>query len=106
MEDDWVKLVIQNLLGALGVRAVGHTYTMLHGVKNVEKCAVIVSNNSQLNNIKRESETATVVTLGNLERLKGSRLPVVIDNFALSHLLYYTMKYILKLERENDRLQK
>ncbi len=88
-------------------RGVGHTSAMLHGAAS-RGCNIVAHDKYFGRELKQVAlqfgSIANIVTLDNLESLRGSTLPLVFDNYALESLLTESRMEILKLERENVRL--
>jgi hypothetical protein len=81
-------------------RGVGHTYTMLNGVVSNPKVKVVTANvaHAKTLGLKREQ----VITLDNLDRLRGNNCPLVFDNYTLMCLLNDTLCEINRLEKEKE----
>ena len=62
-------------------RRVGHTTAMLNGAMSDKNIIVIVAHKAQKDHIELPKEQ--MVTLGELERLRGLKKPVLIDHYAL-----------------------
>jgi hypothetical protein len=81
-------------------RGVGHTYTMLNGVVSNPKVKVVTANiaHAKTLGLKREQ----VITLDNLERLRGTNCPLVFDNYTLMCLLNDAIGEINRLEKNKE----
>ena len=76
--------IANGILGALMVRAVGHTYLMRTGTDRSNQCRVVVISARSGDDIAPKK----YVTLDDCaDKLRGTRLPIAIDNMALERLL-------------------
>lgn len=97
---NWLKLYFTTR------RGVGHTYTMIHGVKsNKDNCAVLVRNSIESNAVYREVGGKGFPIFSwdgdGIERMRGLRQALVIDNNAMISILGDALEEIRKLRVEN-----
>jgi hypothetical protein len=72
----------------IATRAVGHTHTLIHGADEQTNGTVVLAVNMKYaEEIARQCYQATPVSWSGLERLRGQRKPLVIDNSAMLCLL-------------------
>ena len=91
-----------------GVRAIGHTHLMMHGVvdntQHKQKVIVLVENKAQseyiLEQYKLPRTAVQFITYNDFERLRGIRKPIAIDNSVMSRLLRDVFKLIHHLLRK------
>ena len=88
-----------------GNRQVGHTRTMLNGAKNVD-CLVLFPTHSIAQTWRKEIPAARVVTLGNLQSLRGPNKPLAVDNSSMYVILSASISEIKKLKAELARAKK
>jgi hypothetical protein len=100
-------MIIENILHELrayyhGTRQIGHSTLMNVGTNNYNKPKrVLVLNRSHGDTMGlRRSE---MVDMGNLERLRGIHVPLVIDNGALLEIFDQTVLKYGELQSETDR---
>ena len=62
-------------------RQVGHTTAMLNGARSDKNIMVVVAHKGQMDYI--ELPRKQMITLAELERLRGLKRPLLIDHFAL-----------------------
>lgn len=96
---------IKNKLGIIlnhfvSTRQVGHTTVMKEGVNAHPESLVLVHSSDNAKALKLD--TSQIVSLNTLERLRGSKKPLVIDNAAMYSLLSETLHYISSLEEHID----
>ena len=77
-----------------GGRGCGKTEAMLKGAENVD-CIVVCATHAQEQQLKQRAPKIETISLENLDRLRGLRVPIVIDHYALE---------ILWQELEKERL--
>jgi hypothetical protein len=82
------------------IRGVGHTYTMLNGVVSNPKAKVVTVNIAHAKALGLKGEQ--VITLDNLDRLRGNNCPLVFDNYTLMCLLGEALGEINRLEDEKE----
>lgn len=84
-------------------RGVGNTYTMLNGAKNNPFAKVIVPTMivAKLMGLKPNQ----IISLDNLDALKGSSSPLAFDNSTLIRLFSDVLNEITRLEDENADLR-
>lgn len=68
-------------------RAVGHSWTMKHGVENSPRCLVLTHTYAQGQSLRIENPRAKIISLASLEKLRGQTDPLVMDNTAAGLLL-------------------
>ena len=73
---------------------------MIHGVENADRAAIIVYNIHSGRILYKQCPKAKIVSVNDLEKLKGLRLPISIDNFALQYIISSALRYIYELELE------
>lgn len=121
---------LSNQLGAFSdylatVRQVGHTTTMMEGVKNID--AIVVTHNENMGKtisdpnfqkvtpygdpfiLKKRthgSKIKTITIQSDLNKLRGMQLPMVFDNAALYVLFSQASVALDKLEMENITLSR
>ena len=65
----------------LGRRGIGNTYLMLNGVKNVDKCVVLVKNKSDADYMQNMiGQRINWVTPHTIDKLRGTNTPIAIDH--------------------------
>lgn len=67
-------------------RRVGHTSAMLNGARSDKNIVVVVAHKAQINYIELPKEQ--MITLGELDKLKGLKKPVLIDHYALQIMFH------------------
>lgn len=67
-------------------RRVGHTSAMLNGARSDKNIIVVVAHKAQMNYIELPKEQ--MITIGELDRLRGLKKPVLIDHLALQTMFY------------------
>jgi hypothetical protein len=103
-----IRFSLKTILGSLGIRGVGHTYAMLNGAKNTNQGVVVIAATSpEATRLKMQiGDKAVVVSLNNLESLRGLRKPVVIEHTALEMLFIEAIREIDRLEFRVNQLQR
>jgi len=99
---NWLKLYFDTR------RGLGHTYTMINGVKNnVDKCAVLVRNQSEAKYMFDMAGKGfrTFSWDGDFDRIRGLRFALVIDNNAMISILEDALDEIRKLRADNTALK-
>jgi hypothetical protein len=86
-------------------RNVGHTALLKEGSKHYDKGKFILAS-SKHNWDFLECEPNEVISLQNLETLRGHSKPMVIDNDALIEIFSEALMRIEALEKENKELRK
>lgn len=90
----------------LNLRGVGHTYTMIHGVKNNDALVIVAHHQNEQEVCRMAEKKIKCVALDEVNyKLRGNRLPLAIDNFALQHLLGYVFDVIQDIQAENNELK-
>jgi len=98
-----IKKQLTELAGYLStVRQVGHTYTMLHGAAKSERVAIVVHNYRMGEIIKKDAPNADMVSLNNMDALRGRNHPLAFDNAALYQLFSDAVKEITRLEDKSN----
>lgn len=90
-------------------RQTGHTGLMMKGVLSADKCAVVAHNQAMEQYLRNHWDLGRgtkIVTINNLDSLRGTRLPLAIDNAALSELLREALEKIQDLTHDNEELEK
>jgi hypothetical protein len=84
-------------------RGVGHTYTMMNGVNGNDKARVVVPHMAvgQFLKINRNK----LISLDDLDKLRGSNFPLAFDNTALIKLFGDALMEIRSLEAEIEMLK-
>lgn len=91
-------------------RQVGHSVGMVNGVKDTEKCIVLMHQMCMREPIervlnKRSPKNVTFQTINSPYFLVGSRLPLFVDNAALWQLCGEAVEEIDRLTSENTKLK-
>jgi len=89
-------------------RQSGHTTLMLRGILTADQCSILTHDLGMFNYIKKNwslANGAHPVTLNNMEKLRGSRLPLAIDNAALHTIFEQSLNEIQRLNKENTNLK-
>jgi hypothetical protein len=97
---------IHTIMMYLNFRGIGHTYSMVNGVKNND--SIVITNHYQDEayiNRMAEKKIKCIPLDRVREQLRGNRLPLAIDNFALSTLLSYVFDIIKDYQEENNELK-
>lgn len=84
-------------------RSIGHTKLMLHGLTGSDG-AVLLSHNADYGKKlvhDADCDIHTILTIGNVEGLRGLRAPLAIDNFALRTLFIEAVSEYSKVLVEN-----
>jgi hypothetical protein len=98
--------IINTIMMYLNWRGIGHTYTMVNGVKNNESIVITNHHQDEAYISQMAGKKIKCIPLDRVrEQLRGNRLPLAIDNFALSHLLSYVFDIIRDYQEENDELK-
>lgn len=83
---------------------VGHTYTMLEGLKNNPKAKVITVTNHHGELLQQQAgQKISWVSLASFTEdgsLCGLQSPIVLDNYTLHQILNQSLAYIAELERK------
>ncbi len=85
-------------------RAVGHTETMLRGVQNVNRVAVLVPTRRMAEVLVRNPE-AKLISWLTLESLQGMNLPLILDHSTVEVLCKDAIEEIEGLKKENQELR-
>ena len=85
-------------------RCVGHTALLKEGAKHYDKEKFILATNKQ-NWDFLECKPTEVISVHNLEALRGHHKPMVIDNDALIEIFSESLMKIDALEKENQELK-
>lgn len=105
--DKFDKLeIIHTIKMYLNLRGVGHTYSMVNGAKNND--TIVIVNHSQQEKYISDMAGKKIkcIPLDQVSyKLRGQRLPLAIDNFALSTLLEYIIDIIHDFREENNLLK-
>jgi len=96
--DSYCAEMLEELLGYLQNRGLGHTTAMLEGAQNTDGVIIIAHTKPFADSLARRCKNARGISLHNLASLRGLRLPILIDNFALQTLLTNAHKRICELE--------
>ena len=64
-------------------RGYGHTEAMIKGAENVEGCLVVVANHNQREQLEQRLPKARIITMDELDHMRGLSAPMIIDHFAL-----------------------
>ena len=84
-------------------RRVGHTTLMKRGTSNFElKKLVLVMSNQMGSDLKIPKSER--ITLDTLDKLKGTQLPLAIDNATLLYIFSNSIEEFSRLEYENKEL--
>jgi len=67
-------------------RRVGHTSAMLNGARSDKNIIVVVAHKAQMNYIELPKEQ--MITIGELDKLRGLKKPVLVDHLALQTMFY------------------
>lgn len=88
-------------------RGVGHTFTMVNGVRNNDVGAVVlVVSQTHANQFKKECPKETrFVAWDDLDKIKGLSKPLAVDNFTLSQILGDVLDAFNQLREENEQLK-
>jgi hypothetical protein len=97
---NWLKLYFDTR------RAVGHSYTMINGVKgNIDKCAVMVRHQAESRYLfsmaGAKFRTFSWDDPYGVEKLRGLKCALVIDNNAMISILGDALEEIRRLRAEN-----
>lgn len=87
-------------------RAVGHTWTMKHGVENSPECLVLTPTYAHGQSLRMENPRARIVSLNSMERLRGQTLPLVVDHTALQSLASDAAQEIRRLRARVRELER
>jgi len=79
----------------------GHTTAMLNGAKSDKNIMVIVSDHQQKNNIDLPNKR--MITINELDRLKGIQKPLLIDHYALQ-IIFYKILNLLKRGKKYEAI--
>jgi len=82
-------------------RQVGHTSAMLNGARSDKNIIVVIANKTQKNYIELPKEQ--MITLAELERLRGLKNPLLIDHYALQVMFSEMNK---ELHDKNEIIEK
>ena len=85
----------------MGTRRVGHTISLLNGTKSNKDILVLVASEAQKQNIDLPENR--MVSINNLEALRGRRNPLLIDHFALQCLISELLKDLDELTIETNK---
>lgn len=97
--------VINTIKMYLGLRGVGHTYTMVNGVKTVDAIVLVAHKQDEKYINSMAGRKVDCVSLDAVHRLRGNRKPLVVDNHALSILLGWVFDIVLEYQKETNRLR-
>jgi len=75
----------------------GHTTAMLNGAKSNKNIMVIVADNQQKKNIDLPNKQ--MIVINELDRLKGTQKPLLIDHYALQIIFYHMLKLLQRSEK-------
>ena len=89
----------------LSTRRAGHTTAAIYGVGNVKDAKLIIGTWGQKKYIDMPPEKMIVVDDMNLS-LRGSHLPVVLDNFAVDIMWGQVKKELMDKDEELKKLRK
>lgn len=90
----------------LNLRGVGHTYSMIHGVKNNDTLVIVAHRQNEQEICRMAEKKIKCISLDEVNyKLRGQRLPLAIDNYALQHLLGYVFDIMEDLNAENNELK-
>jgi hypothetical protein len=85
----------------MGTRRVGHTMAILDGAKSNKDILVLVANTTQKKNINLPENQ--MVSINNLEALRGRRNPLLIDHFALQSMVSELFRDLDALSMETNK---
>lgn len=81
-------------------RQAGHTTAMLNGALDTERCQILAPDHRTGGMLQKLAPDAAVISMENLDHeLRGVRLPLVVDNSAMSEILSLALREIERLER-------
>ena len=98
-----------NVLGVLGVRAVGHTTLMMRGAENYNRPFSLVAHNfSYAKELAARSRNpnATPVPMWGLEALRGNPKPIIFDHWAIEFMVKDLIDIIEAQEEIIKKLEK
>ena len=81
-------------------RGVGHTHTLKNGTDRSEGCFLLAHTHQAGVQIAERNANVKVISINSLYRLRGGRLPLAIDNAALSEILGEALKEISVLQEQ------
>ncbi len=89
-------------------RGVGHTRTLIEGLKNSPDALILIVNPRMREVIGQKSPQTKTATVKSIENgtLRGRTDPLVIDNSALHAILDEALEEIYKLNAEVERWQR
>ncbi len=82
---------------------VGNTTLLVNGLRYSDNGIVVVRNIGDVKNIQSHCEKkVNYISWDNIDRLRGTRSPIIIDNSALMHILYDALELITELEFKQE----
>lgn len=84
-------------------RNVGHTTLMKKGTDNYDGQKYVLTINMN-HGTEMNLDSKEIISLQNLDKLRGSSRPIAIDNETMRVILAETLKEFDKLEKENQEL--
>lgn len=84
-------------------RQVGHTSAMLNGARSDKNIIVVVSNKTQKDYIELPKEQ--MITIAELDKLKGLKKPVLIDHYALQVMFWELNKELNDKKEQIEALK-
>lgn len=82
-------------------RRVGHTISLLVGAKSNKNVLVLVANEAQKQNVDLPDNQ--MISINNLEALRGRRNPLLIDHFALQSMISELLKDLDGLSTKHNK---
>jgi hypothetical protein len=87
-------------------RQAGHTTLLKRGLDNSEDVVLVAHTIRAGREVAQGRPSVEIVTLASLDRLRGSRKPIIFDNAALEHIFRYGARRIRQLEDRSEEAER
>jgi len=89
----------------LNTRGCGHTKLMIDGVKNYDREKILLAHKISYGKDLVNDIKCDIVSWNNLNKLKGKRIPIAIDNGTMCLILEESIDLISNLKEEHEKLK-